>query len=67
MFAMIGTTEAAIVGLVIVVLFGARRLPELGRSVGEGIKEFRNASRGLIGDDEEVAPESTAPKVKKIK
>jgi sec-independent protein translocase protein TatA len=52
MFA-IGTQEGLIILAVIALLFGARRLPELGKSLGQGIKEFRKASHSLTEDDEE--------------
>lgn len=41
----LGTTEIAIIVLVIVVLFGAKKLPEMGKSLAEGIHEFRKAGR----------------------
>lgn len=54
MFAIgLGTPEIAIIAGIIVVLFGAKKLPELGRSLGQGIKEFRHASKNLLQDDEE--------------
>lgn len=49
---MIGGQEIVIVGVVIVLLFGAKRLPELGRSIGETIKEFKKSSKGLLDDDD---------------
>jgi len=39
---------------VIVLLFGAKKLPELGRSLGQGIKEFKKYSRGLLEDEEKA-------------
>ena len=45
----IGTTELMIVLGIVVVLFGARRLPELGSGVGKAIKNFKE---GLSGKDE---------------
>lgn len=36
-------TEILLVGLVMVILFGARKLPELGRGMGQAIREFRSA------------------------
>ena len=45
----IGTTELLIVAAIVVVLFGARRLPELGAGVGKAIKNFKE---GLSGKDE---------------
>jgi len=41
----IGMTEILFIALVIVLLFGARKLPEIGASIGQAIKEFRKASR----------------------
>lgn len=48
-----GTPE--IVGIVVIVLllFGAKKLPELGRSLGQGIKEFRKSSKDILEDKDE--------------
>lgn len=52
----IGTTELLIVLGIVVVLFGARRLPELGSGVGKAIRNFKS---GLSGKDEvDVTPEN---------
>ena len=51
----IGTTELLVVFGIVVVLFGARRLPELGSGVGKAIKNFKE---GLSGKDEiDVTPQ----------
>ena len=39
-----GTGEILIILLIILLLFGAKKLPELARGLGKGIKEFRKAS-----------------------
>ena len=39
----LGTTELVVILVIIIVLFGARRLPELGRGIGEGLKKFKKA------------------------
>ena len=41
----IGTTEILIVAVILLVLFGAKRIPELARGLGQGIKEFKDASK----------------------
>ena len=46
----IGWTEGIIVLFIILLLFGARRLPEIGQSLGKGIKEFK---KSLTSSDEE--------------
>ena len=51
----IGTTELMIVLGIVIVLFGARRLPELGSGVGKAIRNFK---AGVSGKDEvDVTPE----------
>ena len=39
----IGTTEIVVIALVLLVLFGGKKLPELARGMGDSIKEFRRA------------------------
>lgn len=43
--AMLGTTEIMVIAVVVLVLFGARKIPDLMKGVGTGIKEFKKASR----------------------
>jgi sec-independent protein translocase protein TatA len=57
--------EVALVLVVALILFGGKRLPEMGRSLGTGMREFKNAITG--NDDEPTrselppAPEETSP------
>lgn len=43
---MIGTGELLVILLVVLVLFGGKKLPEFARSLGQGIREFKKACRG---------------------
>jgi len=43
MFKGIGTTELIVIFVIILVLFGGRKLPELGRGIGDAIREFKKA------------------------
>jgi len=45
MFRNIGTTEIIIIAVLILVLFGGKKIPELMRGIGQSIKEFRKASK----------------------
>ena len=45
MFKNIGTTEIIVIAILIIVLFGGKKIPELMRGIGQSIKEFRKASR----------------------
>ena len=54
----LGIPELAIIVVVILLIFGARRLPEIGASMGKGIRTFKTA---LMGEDEkEVSEKQTA-------
>jgi sec-independent protein translocase protein TatA len=50
--------ELLLVFLIFLLFFGAKRLPEIGKSLGEGIREFKDSVQE-IGDDEE-RPEQLA-------
>ena len=41
--AMLGTTEVVVIVLVVLVLFGAKKIPEFARGLGKGLKEVKNA------------------------
>lgn len=41
----LGATEIILILLVVVLLFGGRKIPELFKGIGEGMKEFKKASR----------------------
>jgi sec-independent protein translocase protein TatA len=41
LFGPLGVTELVVILLIVVLLFGARRIPDLARSLGEGIRNFR--------------------------
>lgn len=43
MFGSIGTPELLMIMLVILLLFGSKRLPELARGIGKGVRQFRKA------------------------
>lgn len=49
----LGFTEIAILVLILVLFFGAKRIPEIGASIGKGIKEFK---RGLKDEAPPIEP-----------
>jgi sec-independent protein translocase protein TatA len=57
----IGLPEIAIVLLIVLVIFGPKRLPQLGRSLGSGMREFKDAVTGKNKDADDDAPELSAP------
>lgn len=56
----VGPLELAIVLIIALVVFGPKRLPELGRSLGRGIREFRGSVSGDSHDESE-SPEAIEP------
>lgn len=52
-FAMPGGWELVIIVLVIILLFGAKKIPELARGLGKGIREFKDASKEIKDEIQE--------------
>lgn len=46
----IGPNQILLIALVLVLLFGARKIPELMKGIGQGIKEFKNAKEDSTAD-----------------
>ncbi len=45
-----GPLEVVVILLVVLLLFGAKRLPEIGRALGEGIREFKKSMKDSSND-----------------
>ena len=52
-----GATEIILIILVVVLLFGGRKIPELMKGIGQGMKEFKKASR-VEDDTDKMSAES---------
>ena len=50
MFGGLGMWEIMLIFLVVLLLFGAKRLPEIGSSLGKGIREFKSSIREIEGE-----------------
>lgn len=50
-----GGSEIFLIILVLLLFFGAKRIPELARGLGKGIKEFKDASKGTEGEDKQIS------------
>jgi sec-independent protein translocase protein TatA len=57
----IGVWEILILLLVALLVFGPKRLPEMGRSLGKGLREFKESISGDSKDDDERVSERTLP------
>ena len=58
LFGPVGPTELILILLIVVIIFGARRLPELGKGIGEGIRNFKKSMSGKEKEPEEKKTES---------
>jgi sec-independent protein translocase protein TatA len=61
----LGGLEIAIIVLVILLLFGAKKIPELARGLGQGINEFRKASNEIKSEIEHGQRDSETPRKNK--
>ncbi len=61
LFGPIGPTELLLILLIVVIIFGARRIPDLGKSLGEGIKNFRKSISSAKEKESETHPEKPKP------
>jgi sec-independent protein translocase protein TatA len=55
----LGPLELGLILVIVLLIFGAGKLPDVFRSMGEGIREFRSAA----GSEDEKKDEATAPKI----
>ena len=59
LFPAVGLQEILLILLLVGLFFGARKIPEIGRGIGEGIRNFR---KGLSGAADETPPDKTIDK-----
>ena len=61
----LGATELIIILVIVVILFGATRLPEIGRGIGEAIKNFKKSTSE--NPEIDVTPENKSEKTEESK
>src|SRR5438876_191559 len=59
--AMLGGWEIILILAVVLILFGAKKLPELAKGLGTGIKEFKKATREVTDEIQHASDETTTP------
>jgi len=62
LFGPLGPQELILILLIVIVIFGARKLPELGKSLGEGIKNFKKSVTKEHDGEEEKEKEEPPTK-----
>ena len=51
-----GGISLAVIAIVALLIFGPKKLPELGKAAGSTLREFKDATKGLADDDDDVKP-----------
>lgn len=68
MFGRLGMQELILILALVLLIFGPKRLPEIGKSIGRGLREFRSATKDIQKsislDDDEEEEEATKEKSK---
>jgi sec-independent protein translocase protein TatA len=64
--AFLGWGEIVLILAVVLILFGAKKLPELAKGLGTGIKEFKKASREITDDFQRTIEEEPPPAPRKV-
>ena len=68
-FGNIGFMELMVILVIVLVLFGAKRVPEIGASIGKGIREFKkninDATREVTSDTSDTSNRLTAPDIER--
>jgi sec-independent protein translocase protein TatA len=62
----IGGTELILILVVVLVLFGAKKIPELAKGLGTGIKEFKKATREVTDEIQNAADDKQQPQNKAV-
>ena len=65
MFGNLGTGEIILIVLIVLIFFGAKKIPELAQGLGKGLREFRKATRDI--QDEVERGTDTTKKIEKDK
>jgi sec-independent protein translocase protein TatA len=58
----LGTSEVLVILVVVLLLFGAKRIPELAKGLGRGIREFKDATKEIKNDIEKAANDESPNK-----
>ena len=62
----LGPQELVLIVLVILLLFGAKNLPQLARGSGRALRIFNTETKGLVDDDDDVSDSQKTPEQKEL-
>ena len=53
----LGTTELIVILVIVVLIFGVNKIPQLGKGLGEGIRNFKSSIKEISADSDKKQPE----------
>ncbi len=56
MFGSLGVPELLIILLIVIIIFGASKLPQLGKGLGQGMRNFKDSIKDGTSDENKTAP-----------
>ena len=56
-----GPLSLTIIAIVALIIFGPKKLPELGKAAGNTLREFKNATKGLADDEDDPKKDKDRP------
>jgi sec-independent protein translocase protein TatA len=62
MFGSLGVPELLIILLIVIIIFGANKLPQLGRGLGQGMRNFKDSIKNGGSDEQKPTTPPTTPK-----
>jgi sec-independent protein translocase protein TatA len=64
LFLFIGTTEIILIALVVLLIFGGKKIPELMKGIGKGVKSFKDGVNGVEDEKDKLSQkeDSTGPR-----
>lgn len=62
----IGPWEIALIIIVVLIIFGPKKLPELAKSIGSAIRQYKQATEGFLGETETTSPKAVESKDEKL-
>ena len=67
LFGTLGTGEILVIALIVLLLFGGKKIPELMRGIGKGVKSFKDGMKGIEDDIKDTASDKEEKGDKEIK
>jgi sec-independent protein translocase protein TatA len=61
LFGGLGPTEILVILLIVLLLFGAKRIPEVAQGLGKGLREFKKAAKDIQKDIDQAVDEEKKP------